>query len=396
MSASQGDRRVSGIVGLFPELIGFGGVQESGRHTAAALVEYARRHECSVRLLSLNDPGGDQFLRFDKSDFSFGGFHRSKVTFVLSALRATKELDSKRWRLVVAGHPNLAPVAQAIKILFQNTKSIVICHGIEVWTRLSMARRFALLNADRALAPSRSTIEKLVRVQSVPKPKTRLLPWPLSQDFLEIADAGAPPPSPPNLPDGRILLTVGRWVTSERYKGADELFRAVRELCSKIPELRLVVVGGGDDLPRLRTVAADLGVADRIHFLENLPPESLAACYARADVFALPSTGEGFGLVFLEAMAFSKPVIAAASAGAVDVVEDGVNGLLIPPGNLEALVSSLDRLFSNQSLRMQLGRQGAEIVRKRYTFSTFLFEIEKVIDECISQSVRPCLPREGM
>jgi phosphatidylinositol alpha-1,6-mannosyltransferase len=162
-----------------------------------------------------------------------------------------------------------------------------------------------------------------------------------------------------------VVLTVGRWAATERYKGADDLIEAIAQLQPSTPDLHLVAVGGGDDLPRLRRLASDCGVADRVSFLEGLSSEQLAACYAHCDIFALPSTGEGFGFVFLEAMAFGKPVLGADSGGIPDLVEDGVNGLLIPPRDQQRLVEALGRLLRDPSLRARLARQGAEIVRRK-------------------------------
>lgn len=144
----------------------------------------------------------------------------------------------------------------------------------------------------------------------------------------------------------------------------------------------MVAVGGGDDLPRLQKLAADLGVADGVHFLAGLTREQIAACYSRADVFALPSTGEGFGLVFLEAMAFAKPVVGAACGGTTDVVEDGVNGLLVPPRDTQGLVQALGRLLGDGALCAELGRRGAESVQQKYAFAVFQAELEKILGEC--------------
>jgi len=143
--------------------------------------------------------------------------------------------------------------------------------------------------------------------------------------------------------------------------------------------MHLVAVGGGDDLPRLRGLAADLGVSARVVSLENLSREQAAACYANADVFALPSTGEGFGLVFLEAMALSKPIIGVAAGGAMDVVEDGVNGFLLPPGDAQSLHRSLEQLLGDASLREKLGSRGSQIVRDKYAFATFQGNLEQIL-----------------
>lgn len=382
MTAQPDTPKANRILGLFPELLGPGGVQESARHTAAALARYAQDHGWRAQFLSLNDSRGEHSLRFDDTEFSFRGFRRAKTNFVLATLRAARPLARSSSRIVVAGHPNLAPLAAAIKMAAPNTKTVVISHGVEVWEPLQGMRRRALADADRVLAPSRYTMEKLGVAQRVAKHRIRHLPWPLSLDFLRTADDCAALPLPPGFPGGRIVLTVGRWAASERYKGVDELICAVPRLRAAFPDLHLIAVGGGDDLPRLWAMAADLGVADRVHFLEKLSREEIAGCYARADVFALPSTGEGFGLVFLEAMAFAKPLVGAACGGTTDVVEDGVNGLLVPPGDAERLAEALERLFRDDSLRAEMGRRGAEIVRRKYRFDVFQGEVERILDEC--------------
>jgi phosphatidylinositol alpha-1,6-mannosyltransferase len=370
------------ILGLFPEFLGPGGVQEAGRHTAAALARYASRQRWLAQFLSLNDPCGEHSLCFDDTVFSFRGFHRAKTDFILSAIRAVRPFAPGGSRIVFAGHPHLAPLAAAIKMVTPNTKTVVISHGVEVWRPLPRMRRRALADADHLLAPSRYTMERLTVAQRIPRQRIRQLPWPLSLDFLRMAADPTALHLPPAFPHGRILLTVGRWAASERYKGAGDLIRVVPRLCASFSDLHLVAVGSGDDLPRLRAIAADLGVADRVHFLEGLSREEIAACYARADVFALPSTGEGFGLVFLEAMASAKPIVGAACGGTTDVVEDGVNGLLVPPDDTERLADALNRLLRDDSLRAEMGRRGAHIVRQKYSFHIFQAELERILGEC--------------
>jgi glycosyltransferase involved in cell wall biosynthesis len=175
---------------------------------------------------------------------------------------------------------------------------------------------------------------------------------------------------------------VGRWAASERYKGVDDLIRSIAQLRMKFPGLCLVAVGQGDDLSRLKQIVADLKVSESVRFLTGLSRQEIAACYARCEIFALPSTGEGFGLVFLEAMAFGKPLVGAACGGAVDVVEDNVNGLLIPPGDSERLAEALATLLEDESLRSKLGQRGAEMVRQNYSFEVFQSKLELILEEC--------------
>jgi phosphatidyl-myo-inositol dimannoside synthase len=366
------------IIGLFPELLGPGGVQEAGRQTAAALAQIAARKGWSTIFLSLNDPSGRHSFDTAEGQFSFRGFGRSKTKFVFSALRHS----GKEARVGLAAHPHLAVPASLMKWNSPQLKSIVVAHGVEVWKPLPRIRRSALLSADVVLAPSSDTARRLTEVQGVLMAKIRRLPWPLSTSFLKWAEGPADLAALRALPPGQIILTVSRWAASERYKGTDDLIRAVAQLRSTATGLQLVAVGGGDDLPRLQQLAAKLGVADHVHFLENLSREELAACYARADIFALPSTGEGFGLVFLEAMAFGCPVIGAACGGITDLVEDGVNGLLVPPCDPDRLAETLNRLLRDEALRAELGRHGREIVRGKFAFEVFRGQLEKILAEC--------------
>jgi phosphatidylinositol alpha-1,6-mannosyltransferase len=364
------------IVGLFPELLGVGGVQEAGRQTVAALDQMARESGRALDLLSLNDLAGPDVLHVEEREIPFTGFGRAKIRFVQSVLGRARA-DT---RIVLAAHPHLALPAWLMKIRAPALNTIVMSHGIEVWKPLPRLRRLALQRADRVLAPSSDTARKLVDVQSVAQEKIRKLAWPVNSVVLRLADDSRKLRLPPGFPRGQVVLTVGRWAATERYKGADSLIEAVAQLRASMPELHLVAVGRGDDLPRLRELASDRRIADRVVFLEGLSTELLAACYAHCDVFALPSTGEGFGIVFLEAMAFGKPVIGADSGGISDFVADNVNGLLVPPRDQRRLVEALACLLRDPPLRARLGKQGAETVRRKYGFAAFERDLEAIID----------------
>ena len=384
MKQSKGQRKK--IIGLFPELLGVGGIQEAGRLTAAALGRIARSHDNWVTSFqSINDAPRAHEFEIAEQRVSLRGFNRSKLGFVASALGESRR-DA---RVVLAGHPYLALPAAWMKWLSPQLKTIVMSHGVEVWNPLPRFRRRALLSADRVLAPSSDTAQKLAEVQGVPPANIRKLAWPLNPDFLKMADNSAELSCPRNFPEGRVILTVGRWAASERYKGVDDLIRAVAQLQTNFPGLCLVAVGDGDDLPRLAKIAGDLGLSASVRFLTNLSRKEIAACYARSEIFALPSTGEGFGLVFLEAMAFGKPLIGAARGGITDIIEDKVNGLLVPAGDWQSLVKALAELLENESLRIELGRCGAQNVRHRYSFDVFVNDLERIIEECGLDSAVP-------
>jgi glycosyltransferase involved in cell wall biosynthesis len=384
MSEPASDRNGRKIVGLFTDLLSVGGVQEAGRLTAAALDQIAAARGWSFEPLSLNDPAGEHVLPTSSGGMKFFGFGRDKPRFVLAA--AAKALRTSRTgsAVIVAAHPHLAVPACYMQRVNPVFRTIVMSHGVEVWNPLSPRRFKALHKATMVLAPSNNTAREIADKQSIPKSKIRRLPWPLNPAFAELSRKPCELPLPGSFPRGTIILTVGRWAAANRYKGADSLILAASRLRDAIPELHLVAVGGGDDLGRLRKIAAEQQITERVHFLENLSQEEVAACYAHADVFALPSTGEGFGLVFLEAMAFGVPVVAVDAGGATDLVRDGVNGLLIPPNDVELLAQGLCRLIQDESLRRKLGDCGALMVRNEYQFSAFSRALEKSLCDVTS------------
>jgi phosphatidylinositol alpha-1,6-mannosyltransferase len=381
-SQSEPFSRSMQVIGLFPELNGVGGVQEAGRLTAAAITEIVRQRGGNAEFLSLNDASGRSEFEVDGHSISLHGFGRAKVRFTYAGLVRARRVRKDASGIVVAGHPHLAIPADLIHRLYPRLNVVVIAHGIEVWKALSPARRGALLRAKLVFAPSRFTADKLTEVQGVPQEKIRILPWPLNPWFLQMASQSTDLPLPVGFPRGRILLTVGRWEASERYKGVDELIHAVAKIKAEFPDVQLVAVGGGDDVPRLLDLAESLGVSRCVHFFSGLIRPQIAACYSQADVFALPSTGEGFGLVFLEAMAFAKPVVGAAFGGTMDLIEEGSNGILVPPRAPLNLASAIARLLRDDSLRARLGQTGADLVRNQYCFGSFKVRLQNILNEC--------------
>jgi glycosyltransferase involved in cell wall biosynthesis len=142
-------------------------------------------------------------------------------------------------------------------------------------------------------------------------------------------------------------------------------------------------VGDGEDRSRLEQLARESGVADRIRFLYGLTQEELFACYAHCDVFALPSRGEGFGLVFLEAMAHGKPVIGGAHGGTPDVIEDGVTGVLVPHGDAALLSSALESLLANPASASEMGARGRERVLTDFSFEQFQTRLTQVLEDIV-------------
>jgi phosphatidyl-myo-inositol dimannoside synthase len=361
------------VIGLFPELLGIGGVQRAGRQLAAALQEFVDERGLAIRLLSLNDPPTEHELGVGNRRVRFRGAGRSKTRFLAAAYRS-----AGRPCLILAAHPHLAPVALALRAGHRGTGYVVVAHGIEVWEPLTLLRRRALLRANLVLAPSNDTVERVARVQGVPRERIRRLRWCLDPEFLAASELEAPSP-PQGFPVGRVVLAVSRLAANERYKGIDNLIRALPLLLPTVPDLHLAIVGAGDDQPRLRDLAVQLEIPKRVIFLGALERQDLIACYHFCDVFALPSAGEGFGLVFLEAMAHAKPVVGGAHGGTPDIIEEGIAGYLVQNGDLVQLADRLQRLLTDESLRRKMGAQGLDRVRRDFTFDRFSRDLVTVL-----------------
>jgi glycosyltransferase involved in cell wall biosynthesis len=181
-----------------------------------------------------------------------------------------------------------------------------------------------------------------------------------------------------------VILTVGRWDAREAYKGVDHLILALPRLLEIVPDLHLVAIGSGTDMPRLQCLTHESQVTGNVHFLSALPQEQLAPCYEACDVFALPSRGEGFGLVFLEAMSHGKPVIGGAHGGTPDLIDDGVNGYLVQYGDLAQLADRLKLLLTDEVARRSMGTRALERVRRDFTFDCFSHNLEEAIEALLS------------
>jgi phosphatidyl-myo-inositol dimannoside synthase len=250
-----------------------------------------------------------------------------------------------------------------------------------VWEPLSTLRRRALRRATVILTPTQDTADHVATQQQVSRDRIRVLPWALDPNFEILAAAASRAALPPHFPEGRVVLTVGRWRANERYKGMDTLITALPRLLHEWTDLQLVAVGEGDDQSWLEQLAEGCGVRRHVHFFSGLSYSQLSACYSACEIFALPSRGEGFGLVYLEAMARGKPVIGGAHGGAPEVIDDGRTGYLVQHGDAPQLATSIETLLANSALAREMGARGRERVNRDFKFNVFAKSLKKTLRE---------------
>lgn len=178
------------------------------------------------------------------------------------------------------------------------------------------------------------------------------------------------------------LLCVGRLIP---IKGHIVLLRAFAEARRQLPGIELEIAGRGPLAPALRALASELGVGDAVRFLGHVAP--IQSAIERAMVVVVPSMGEGFGMVALEAMERARPVIAASIGGLGEIVRDGVTGVLVPPGEAEPLASAIVRVAGDAELARRMGEAGRERALARFLQVFCTERTELLYEDALSKSV---------
>ena len=261
--------------------------------------------------------------------------HAGRIGYSVAALRTAlvQPVD-----LVFCGHLFMAPLAALIARL-KGAKLIVQTHGIEAWSRPAKMQRAAVEQADLVLSVSRHTRAAVLSWAAIAPERVLVVPNTVREVFTP--GDGSAQRAVFGLGDKRVLLTVGRMHAGERYKGHDRVIAAIPELVKKGHDICYLVVGEGNDRSRLEALATRLGVSDRVKFLGATNPQTLLAMYRAADLFVMPSTGEGFGVSFLEAMASGTPALGLDVAGARDSLGEGELGTAVSENELTTTIVHL-------------------------------------------------------
>ncbi len=253
---------------------------------------------------------------------------RKKLRFSLRTLLLARHADR-----IVCGHVHLLPLVRVARLLNRRLRGYLVAHGIEVWRSYSPAEAANLTRMERILCVSDFTRREMLRnLPGIDPQKLVVQPNALDPQFSVV-------PSAPGAVEPGLILAVARLSAAEAYKGIDHLIEALPAIRAAVPHARLRIVGDGDDRPRLEALAQQHGVAAAVEFCGRVSDADLRGHFHACQLFALPSRGEGFGLVYLEAFAHGKPCIAADAGGAPEVI-DSSSGLLVPFGAPAALASA--------------------------------------------------------
>lgn len=172
------------------------------------------------------------------------------------------------------------------------------------------------------------------------------------------------------------IIFVGRLAP---HKHVDHLLKVVKSLKTDIPDIKLIIIGKGVEKDNLINLTKEYGIKNNVQFMENLGYKELIVEIKKSNVLALPSTREGFGIVLTEANACSIPVVAYASGGVVEVVDDGINGFLVTKMNIDEFCLKILDLLKNLEKSAQMGINGRLIVEKNFEWDNNLENYGKIL-----------------
>ena len=254
----------------------------------------------------------------------------SKAAFGWKTLRAM--FSRQPYDGVLCGHMHLLPLALAVA-RWKRVPLLLVIHGLEARTPTSKALSNALVSrVDRFVAASRFTKERFLQWSGLDEERGHVIPT-------GIADRTrfTPGPRPEalirryGLAGRTVLMTLSRLPVQEKRKGHDEMLEVLPALAEETPSVSYLVCGDGADRARLEAKARRLGLADRVVFAGYVPEEEKVAHYRLADAFVMPGRTEGFGIVYLEALACGVPVVASRADASVEAVRDGMLGEVVDP-----------------------------------------------------------------
>ena len=303
---------------------GNGGIAKFNRDLIGALASMPECAEVVVvpRLMPLAPeplPAGVT----DRADAAGG-----KVRFALTAMKAA---FAGPFDMVLVGHINLATLG-ALLAFARGARSALVIHGIDAWTRhRSRLVRASLRRMDRVFGVSQLTLARFGEWADVGADRFRLLPNCVDMSRF------VPGPRPRELArelgleDRKVIMTLGRLASEERWKGFDEVIEALPALAREVPSLSYLICGSGPDRKRLEAKAESLGVAERVVFAGQVPEDRKPLYYRLADAYVMPSRAEGFGIVFLEALSCGLPTVGSRRDGSREALMDGLFGALVDP-----------------------------------------------------------------
>ncbi len=260
-----------------------------------------------------------------------------KISYVFCSVR--EAFFGGKWDILICGHTHFLILAWVIT-LFKKIRACLIIYGIESWKKPKIFLSQWLSKLNSVLSISEFSKQKFADWSGFDR-RFHLLPCCVDLDKIH-------PMSPRydlvlkyGLKDRKVIMTLARLAREEKYKGIDEVIQAMPEILKRVPDLVYLVCGTGNDQARLEKSVEVLGLKPYVLFTGFLPENDKLDYFRLADAFVMPGSGEGFGIVYLEAMACGVPVVGGKRDGSREALRDGKLGILVDPSDQEELVKGI-------------------------------------------------------
>lgn len=349
-----------------------GGIQQVCRNLARALQQV-----CSQMMLFSMCDSDEDLLEKYLERHRFRGFRRNKLAFCFQTLRV-----AGNYQTLVLAHINLLSVAYIIKLLYPRKRIIMLAHGIEVWKQLNSLQQYFLNKHAEIWAVSAFTKSKIITENHINAGQIKVLLncldpfFPVPERFEKPAELlrryGITREQP-------VILSICRLSKFEHLKGYDQVVQALPELLQFLPSLRYLVAGPSDfaERQRLEALIGKLGLEAHVTLLGAIVEKELSAHYLLADVFALPSQKEGFGLVLIEAAACGCMVVGGNLDGSAEALLGGKIGRLIDPKNPDQLTRTLRACLSELSRDHSARTQ--QLTLDSFSFKRYQTEVQTLL-----------------
>lgn len=283
------------------------------------------------------------------------------------AITTISMLQRTKPTIIFCGHLHHARLAELASNI-SGASLVSQLHGTEIWGAVPSKLLRSMEASRLALCVSRDTRAKLLSKTNLPPERAVVLNNTFDRSFAPGDRQAARAKFKVSI-DQFVISTVARMDIMGGYKGHDKIIPLLPELASKGKNVMYLIAGVGEDRTRLETLAKKFGVGDRVRFLGKVPAADLPDLYRASDLFALPSTGEGFGIVYLEAMACGTPAVGLSVGGAPDALCGGISrGFCVHPDEfsrcLLELVLSARRLEPREVLELN-NAYGQDVFRSR-------------------------------
>jgi phosphatidyl-myo-inositol dimannoside synthase len=320
------------VLALVPDAFGgHGGIAKFNRDLLSALCTYPTCSEVVAipRRMPMPDAAEPLPARLTYVTSALG----SKLHYLVAVLKVVH--SNPRFDIVFCGHINLLPVTLTLRF-WARVPVVLVIHGVEAWGPTSRSLTNYLANkVDAFIAVSQLTKRRFLKWTRPKENVGFLLPNSIDLERFRPGPKNTALHNRYGLAGKTVLMTLGRLSSCESYKGIDEVLEVLPMLTEEIANVAYLVVGDGTDRRRLEEKAGSLGVDKYVVFTGYVPESEKADYYRLADAFVMPGRGEGFGIVYLEAMACGVPVVASKADASREAVRNGVLGNLVDPSDQE-------------------------------------------------------------